>query len=54
MIGSRTVNNVITLGLLREVVVSMAHNEEDNHIHIFSMRKATRREREIYFESIAN
>jgi uncharacterized DUF497 family protein len=44
----------VTLGLLREIVVSMAHTEEDDHIHIFSMRKATRREREIYFESIAN
>ena len=44
----------ITLGLLREVVVSMAHTEEDDHIRIFSMRKATRREHEIYFESITN
>jgi uncharacterized protein len=44
----------ITLGLLREVVVSMAHIEEDDHIRIFSMRKATRREHEIYFESITN
>ena len=44
----------VTLGLLREVVVSMAHTEEEDHLHIFSMRKATRREREIYFESITN
>ena len=29
----------ITLGLLREIVVSMAHTEEDDHIHIFSMRE---------------
>jgi uncharacterized protein len=28
--------------------------EEDDHIHIISMRKATKREREIYFDSITN
>lgn len=45
---------LVTLGLLREVVVSVVHTEDDDHIHIISMRKATKREREIYFESIAN
>ena len=44
----------VTLGLLREVVVSIVHTEEADHIHIISMRKATKREREIYFESITN
>jgi uncharacterized DUF497 family protein len=44
----------MTLGLLREVVVSIVHTEETDHIHIISMRKATKREREIYFESITN
>ena len=44
----------VTLGLLREVVISVVHTEDDDHIHIISMRKATKREREIYFESIAN
>jgi len=44
----------VTLGLLGEIAVSIVHTEEDDHIHIISMRKATRREREIYFESIAN
>ena len=44
----------VTLGLLREVAVSIAHTEEGDHLHIISMRKATRREREIYFQSIAN
>ena len=44
----------VTLGLLREIDVSIVHTEEDDHIHIISMRKATKREREIYFESIAN
>ena len=44
----------ITLGLLREIVLSIVHTEQNDHIHIISMRKATKREREIYFESIAN
>ena len=44
----------VTLGILREVVVSIVHTEEADHIHIISMRKATKREREIYFESITN
>lgn len=45
---------LVTLGLLREVVVSIVHTEEDEDIHVISMRKATKRERQIYFESIAN
>ena len=44
----------VTLGLLREAVVSIVHTEEGDHIHVISMRKATKRERKIYFESIAN
>lgn len=44
----------ITLGLLREIVVSIVHTEENDHIHIISMRKATKREGQIYFESITN
>ena len=44
----------VTLGLLRELVVSIVHTEEGDHIHVISMRKATTRERKIYFESIAN
>jgi len=44
----------VTLGVLREIVVSIVHSEEGEHIHIISMRKATGRERKIYFESIAN
>ena len=44
----------VTLGLLREVAVSVVHTEAGDHIHIISMGKATKREREIYFESIAN
>lgn len=44
----------VTLGLLRGNVVSLVHTEEGDHIHVISMRKATRHEREIYFQSIAN
>ena len=44
----------MTLGLLRDVVVSVVHTEDGDDIHVISMRKATKREREIYFESIAN
>ncbi len=44
----------VTLGLLREIVVSIVHTEEGEHIHMISMRKATKRERKIYFENIAN
>ncbi len=44
----------VTLGLLGEIVVSIVHAEEGEHIHVISMRKATKRERKIYFESVAN
>ena len=44
----------VTLGLLRGVVVSIVHTKSGDDIHVISMRKATRRERKIYFESIAN
>jgi uncharacterized DUF497 family protein len=44
----------VTLGFLRGKVVSIVHTEEGDHIHLISMRKATKREREIYFQSIAN
>ena len=44
----------VTLGLLRGTVVSLVHAEEGDHIHVISMRKATRREQEIYFQSIGN
>jgi uncharacterized DUF497 family protein len=44
----------VTLGLLREIVVSIVHTEDRDDIHVISMRKATRREPKIYFEGIAN
>ena len=45
---------VVTLGFLRGKVVSTVHTEEGDHIYLISMRKATKREREIYFQSITN
>ena len=44
----------VTLGSLRGTVVSIVHTEQDDHIGVISMRKATKREREIYFQSISN
>jgi uncharacterized DUF497 family protein len=44
----------VTLGLLRGSAVSLVHTEEGDHIHVISMRKATKRERKIYFQGIAN
>jgi hypothetical protein len=45
---------LVTLGLLRGNVISIVHTEAGDHIHVISMRKATQRERQIYFQSIAN
>jgi len=41
-----------TMGLLRDMVVVIAHTETDEEIHVISMRKAERHEREKYFESV--
>ena len=42
----------ITLGLLAGIPVSIVHTESDREIRIFSFRKATRREAQIYFDAI--
>ena len=42
----------ITLGMLRDVVVVIAHTESGSTIRIISMRKATRNEEIVYFETI--
>jgi uncharacterized DUF497 family protein len=41
----------ITIGLLGSTVAVIAHAETRKEIRIISMRKATRREKAIYFES---
>jgi hypothetical protein len=45
---------LVTLGALRGVVVSIVHTEVDDDIPVISMRKATKREEQIYFKSIAH
>ena len=42
----------VTLGLLHEVVVTIAHTETPTELRIISMRKATRHEQAIFFQSI--
>lgn len=42
----------ITLGLLRDTVIVMAHTETRRTIRIISMRKATGNEEVLYFENI--
>jgi len=42
----------ITLGMLHDTVVVMAHTESPATIRIISMRKATRHEQILYFQSI--
>ncbi len=44
----------MTLGMLRDIVVVIAHTETDEEIRVISMRKATKNEQRIYFEGLAN
>ena len=44
----------ITLGMLKDIIVVIAHTETDKEIRVISMRKATRNEQEKYFQSLAN
>jgi uncharacterized DUF497 family protein len=41
----------ITLGLLREIVVVIAHTERNDRVRVISMRKATKNEQRLYFEN---
>lgn len=43
----------VTLGLLGGTLVSIVHTEQAHHIRVFSMRKATKHEREIYIQNIS-
>jgi len=40
----------ITMGLIDEIVVVIAHTEFDNVIRIISMRKATKNEQKLFFK----
>jgi uncharacterized DUF497 family protein len=42
----------LTLGLLADQVVSIAHTEQDEEIRIISIRKATKHEARFYFSQI--
>lgn len=42
----------ITLGLLRDTVVVLAHTESAGDARVISMRKATRNEQILYFQGI--
>ncbi len=44
----------ITLGLLRGLVVVIAHTEHDDEVHIISMREGTKREQTTYFRSLTD
>lgn len=39
----------LTLGLLRGTVVVVVHTETDTHFRVISVRKANRREQEVYY-----
>jgi hypothetical protein len=41
----------VTLGMLRDTVVVMAHTETGDRFRIISMRKATRHEQALYFQN---
>ncbi len=49
-----TERRFITLGMLKEIVVVIAHKETDEEIRVISMRKATRHEQKMYFQSLAD
>ena len=42
----------VTLGMLRDVVVVIAHTETASSVRVISMRRATRNEEILYFEAI--
>lgn len=44
----------LTLGLLADQVVSVAHTEQGDRIRIISIRKATRHEARFYFSQVPN
>ena len=42
----------ITMGLLYEIVIVIAHTEIDETIRIISMRKATKNEQKLFFKKL--
>lgn len=52
--GSHDERRFLTLGLLEDQVVSVAHTEQDEDIRIISIRKATKHETRFYFSQITD
>jgi uncharacterized DUF497 family protein len=46
-------NRYLTLGMLKGIVVVIAHLEEDDRIRVISMRKATNNEQKIYYKGFS-
>jgi uncharacterized DUF497 family protein len=44
----------ITLGMLNELVVVIAHTEREAMVRVISMRKATKHEEKIFFETFGD
>ncbi len=44
----------LTLGLIEDQVVSIAHTEQGDDVRIISIRKATKHEARFYFSQITN
>jgi uncharacterized DUF497 family protein len=44
----------VTLGLLAGIPVCIVHTESEHEIRIISFRKATQREKQIYFHEVQN
>ena len=44
----------ITLGLLDQTLVTIAHTESNNEIRVISMRRGTKREQLIFFRNLSN
>jgi uncharacterized protein len=44
----------LTLGLLEDQVVSVAHTERNENIRLISIRKATKHEARFYFSQLTN
>lgn len=44
----------ITMGMLKSLVVVIAHTERDDVIRIISMRKANKHEQQIYYQGFSN
>jgi uncharacterized DUF497 family protein len=43
---------LVTLGPLRDLIVSIVHTETSERIHIISLRRATRHEQAIFFKYV--